>query len=240
MILSMFAMAIPGVSAAEDVANGKVIGILGDADQSGKIDIKDATNVQKAAADVVTLSDVQQIPANVDGGKLTVNDATWIQKFVAGYDCSALGIGKEVIVPDDQPTTVPTDPEQTTDPDAPTDPEQTTEPTTGDDGITLYFAGQFPEGKPYGYFVERAGDNSNYYFNPVDTGRTYNSFKVYKQSGIVDGDYTHIGFNDVENDKNGQERWNDIITGSCASYSGQLFYFPDGKPEDYAQAWISD
>ncbi|MGN0558751.1 MAG: dockerin type I repeat-containing protein, partial [Acutalibacteraceae bacterium] len=131
MILSMFAMAIPSVSAAEDVLNGKVIGILGDVDQSGKIDIKDATLIQKAVADVVTLTDEQQILANVDGGKLTVNDATWVQKYVAGYDCSALGIGKDVVVPDEQPTTAPVDPtEPTAETTAPVDPTEPTAETT--------------------------------------------------------------------------------------------------------------
>ena len=117
---------------------------------------------------------------------------------------------------------------------------ESTAPTTEPDGITLYFAGTFPEGKPYGYFVERGNNGSTYYYNPEDTGKTYNGFKVYKQSGIVDGNYTHIGFNNVQNDKNNQIRWDNIITGSIAGYNGQLFYFPEGKPTNFAQAWLSD
>lgn len=59
--------------------------IYGDADLSGDVNIKDATTIQKYAADMITLDDVAFAQANVSGDKaVNVRDATAIQKFVAG------------------------------------------------------------------------------------------------------------------------------------------------------------
>ena len=58
--------------------------LKGDADLNGKVNVKDATLVQKYVAKLVDLSDDALANAEVDGnGKVNVKDATNIQKFVA-------------------------------------------------------------------------------------------------------------------------------------------------------------
>ncbi len=62
-------------------------GILGDVDNNGKVNIKDATMIQKAAADIITLSDAENLRADVNGdSKTNVKDATAIQKFIADIE----------------------------------------------------------------------------------------------------------------------------------------------------------
>ena len=59
--------------------------LYGDADMNGLVNIKDATTIQKFAADMITLDDVAFVQANVTGDKaVNVRDCTAIQKFVAG------------------------------------------------------------------------------------------------------------------------------------------------------------
>lgn len=68
--------------------------ILGDTD--GKVNVKDATAIQKHVAKITTLDEKALIRAEVDvDGRLTVKDATAIQKFVAKYKLE-LDIGKEL------------------------------------------------------------------------------------------------------------------------------------------------
>lgn len=58
--------------------------IYGDADLNGSVNVKDATLVQKHAADIVTITGKAFIQANVNGDTaVNVRDATYIQKFVA-------------------------------------------------------------------------------------------------------------------------------------------------------------
>ena len=60
--------------------------LLGDADGSGKVDVKDVTHIQKHVANIFTLSGENALAANVDGnGTIDVNDATLIQKYLAKY-----------------------------------------------------------------------------------------------------------------------------------------------------------
>ncbi len=69
--------------------------LIGDANTDGMINVKDATQVQKAAASLVTLTEVQTLAADCDGNaQVNVRDATSIQKFVAGMD-TGLPIGEE-------------------------------------------------------------------------------------------------------------------------------------------------
>lgn len=64
----------------------KVSYLIGDADLSGIINIKDATLIQKYSADLVTFDRTQLFLANCDGtGGVNVKDATQIQKYCAGY-----------------------------------------------------------------------------------------------------------------------------------------------------------
>lgn len=59
--------------------------LYGDADLDGKVTVKDATTVQKHAADMITLEGKAFTQGNVSGDKaVNVRDATYIQKQVAG------------------------------------------------------------------------------------------------------------------------------------------------------------
>ena len=67
---------------SEDIFDAK--GILGDVNGDEKVNIKDATMIQKAAAKIINLTDDENARANVNGdNKINVKDATAIQKFVA-------------------------------------------------------------------------------------------------------------------------------------------------------------
>ncbi len=72
--------------------------ILGDSDLSEKVNVKDATLVQKHVAGLEKdLSDKQLFAADADGSeKVNVKDATAIQKFVAGMD-TGYAIGEKVV-----------------------------------------------------------------------------------------------------------------------------------------------
>lgn len=67
---------------------------VGDVDLDGKVTIKDATMIQKALADLLTLSYESETLADVDrDGKITIKDATAIQKYLAGLESgTAVGI----------------------------------------------------------------------------------------------------------------------------------------------------
>ncbi len=72
-----------------------VVYLLGDANSDGKINVKDATQIQKAAASLVALSDVQILAADCDGNaQVNVRDATAVQKFSAEIE-TGLPIGEE-------------------------------------------------------------------------------------------------------------------------------------------------
>ncbi len=69
--------------------------IYGDADMNGIVNIKDATTVQKYAADMLELEEVAFIQANVTGDKaVNVRDCTAIQKWIAGLITSFAVEGK--------------------------------------------------------------------------------------------------------------------------------------------------
>ncbi len=61
--------------------------LLGDADENGKVNVKDATAIQKHLADIITLGDTGELLANVDGNdSVNIKDATAIQKWLAGIE----------------------------------------------------------------------------------------------------------------------------------------------------------
>ncbi len=71
-------------------------GICGDVTGDGKVNIKDATQIQKYAAKLADFTDAEFICADTNGdGKVNVKDATAIQKFVAKFD-TGLPIEKPV------------------------------------------------------------------------------------------------------------------------------------------------
>ncbi len=63
------------------------IGLLGDANEDGTVNVRDATLIQKHVASIVTLSETALILSDVNGdGKVNVKDATAIQKYVASIE----------------------------------------------------------------------------------------------------------------------------------------------------------
>lgn len=72
------------------------MGILGDVNNDGKVNIKDATLIQKAAAKITELTDEENLRANVNSdAKVNVKDATAIQKFAAKIE-TGYPIGKPI------------------------------------------------------------------------------------------------------------------------------------------------
>ena len=70
--------------------------LLGDADLDGKVNVKDATIIQKSAAGLTLLSDDAKLAADVDGSTtVNVKDATAIQKFVADME-TGFAIGEPI------------------------------------------------------------------------------------------------------------------------------------------------
>ena len=66
---------------------GTVVGILGDSDRDGKVNVKDATAIQKHLADIATFDEADLIFSDADmSGDINIKDATAIQKFVASID----------------------------------------------------------------------------------------------------------------------------------------------------------
>ncbi len=64
-----------------------VTGLLGDANCDGKVNIKDATEIQKHIAGLVTLSETGLTLADVDNNSnVNIKDATAIQKHIAGME----------------------------------------------------------------------------------------------------------------------------------------------------------
>lgn len=76
----------PVVTPDEPAAN-----IYGDVDLNGKVNVKDATLIQKAIADLATLDELQAALADVNAdGKVNVKDATEIQKWIAELSDNAI------------------------------------------------------------------------------------------------------------------------------------------------------
>ena len=72
------------------------VGISGDSNEDSKVNVKDATLIQKFAASLATLSETQLILSDVNGDeKVNVKDATVIQKFAAGMD-TGYPVGKTI------------------------------------------------------------------------------------------------------------------------------------------------
>ena len=71
-------------------------GVLGDVNGDGKVNVKDATMIQKAAAKITKLTDDERLRADVNAdSKVNVKDATAIQKFAAKIE-TGFPIGKDI------------------------------------------------------------------------------------------------------------------------------------------------
>ena len=70
--------------------------LLGDVNGDGKVNVKDATLIQKAAAKITKLTDDENMRADVNGdSKVNVKDATAIQKFAAKIE-TGFPIGERI------------------------------------------------------------------------------------------------------------------------------------------------
>lgn len=70
---------------AVTTGNGAEVTLLGDVNLDGKVNISDATEIQKYLAGSVEFSEVRKLNADVNGdGSITVADATAIQKMIVG------------------------------------------------------------------------------------------------------------------------------------------------------------
>lgn len=110
--------------------------LLGDADASGDVSIKDATTVQKYIAEIMDLPDNSLLSADANCDViLNITDVTIIQKYLADFTID-YSVGQVVRIEDPVYPTRPTEPETTeptTEPDAsepvtdpiPTDPVET-------------------------------------------------------------------------------------------------------------------
>ena len=87
--------------------------LLGDADGSGKVDVKDVTHIQKHIASYFTLEGTAALAADVDGnGTIDVNDATLVQKYLAAYNVD-YKIGEVVQLGSDTPAPTADNPQPT-------------------------------------------------------------------------------------------------------------------------------
>lgn len=83
--------ATPDETTTDEATEDEVLGLLGDTDLSGSVNVKDATLIQKAIAGLATLDEVQTILADTFAdGNVNVKDATEIQKAIAGLPANAL------------------------------------------------------------------------------------------------------------------------------------------------------
>ncbi len=88
----------PSTSITEDPSEPTIPveneGFIGDANGDGKVNVKDATAIQKHIASIAVLSEAGIVLADATGdGKVNVKDATAVQKYVAGIE-TGLPIGK--------------------------------------------------------------------------------------------------------------------------------------------------
>lgn len=115
----LVAMMIPMeiVSAkSEDISTPKVNSkILGDVNTDSKVNIRDATSIQKYAAAIITLTEVQLEAADVNAdSKVNIKDATAIQKWIAGLLVDS-NINSPIVSPSESETEPVTEPETDSD-----------------------------------------------------------------------------------------------------------------------------
>ena len=90
--------------------NGKVYGVMGDADYDSEISVMDATEIQLQVAQLIIMNEVCELLSDADGdGVVSVMDATEIQLYVAKYPVSGV-VGRILYSPYTEPTEPPTEP----------------------------------------------------------------------------------------------------------------------------------
>lgn len=72
---------------AVTTGNGAEVSLLGDVTLDGKVNITDATEIQKYLAGNIDFTEVRKLNADVNGdGNISIADATTIQKIIAGIE----------------------------------------------------------------------------------------------------------------------------------------------------------
>ncbi|MGN0453519.1 MAG: alpha/beta hydrolase-fold protein [Ruminococcus sp.] len=163
-------VAFAGISFSEAVL------YLGDADLSGDVNIKDATLIQKHAANISYIADDVLFVADADkDGSVNVKDATAIQKFLTNLPVD-FPIGEKIVSDSTLPTE--TEPNATTVPvTVPTEPEIITAPVTEatepvstpteseeekmDTNITIYFSNNVSWQTVNAYLYKEGSDTQN-------------------------------------------------------------------------------
>ena len=88
----------------------QVRGIVGDADNDGKISILDATRIQRTLAALYKDEDhMTELLGDVNNNGLDILDATRIQRYLAGFSTD-IPIGAAAVFEIDDPTVAPTEP----------------------------------------------------------------------------------------------------------------------------------
>ena len=99
----VFIAAIPAVMAASDGSY-----VLGDADNSGDVDIIDATFLQRHICEFITLDDDHLACGDYDcNGEVDIADVTMLQRWLAEMNVP-YPIGQRVNLPTEPPTQKPT------------------------------------------------------------------------------------------------------------------------------------
>lgn len=87
----------PSTGDEDKPTNPVVTGLLGDANEDGKVNIKDATLIQKSIANLTTLTKTGEALADADlNTKINIKDATAIQKHIAGIE-TGFPIGEPLV-----------------------------------------------------------------------------------------------------------------------------------------------
>lgn len=115
VVLGLSCLSIMPVSAITDdnLQTVSATLIVGDVDENGKVNVRDATNIQKFLAALIDLTEQQLKAADTDGNnKVNIKDATSVQKWLA-HLLPESDINQEIPaetepnVPETQPTTEP-------------------------------------------------------------------------------------------------------------------------------------
>lgn len=106
-VLILAAAIIVSVLALSATVTAFAGNLLGDADNDGKVTIKDVTCIQRFLAELAT-GEISEAAADVDGnGEINISDATFIQMWLAEME-TPYAIG---VQPTEPTTVMPTDDE---------------------------------------------------------------------------------------------------------------------------------
>lgn len=191
--------------------------LYGDVNDDGKVDIQDATVIQKASARILTLNDVAKKSADVNNDtKVDIQDATMVQKYAARV-ISSFPAGDKWT--EDQPTvSIPTSQEDTSTssssvPTSSSEDITTESQTTPVPGDTISFVSEIDTGEERwaAYFFDGAGGEE--WVDLVDG-------QVQVPSGMTSVIFVRLPADDPTNDWD--TKWNqtdDLTIGEGSTYT---------------------